>query len=110
MRSIVVPAGGRGGRFIGRPPRRAAAPSGASPRPAPGPGEGDGTDRRGDEHGDLTERVEAAEVDEDDVDDVAPFGIGQRPIDHLGRDGSRRARLAGDDVEGEHGDRDAPRR
>ena len=35
------------------------------------------------EHGDLAERVEAAEVDEDHVDDVAAVAVGHRPLDHL---------------------------
>ena len=35
------------------------------------------------EHGDLAHRVDAAEVDEDHVDDVLALAVGLRPLDHL---------------------------
>ncbi len=47
------------------------------------------------EHGDLPHRVDAAEVDEDHVDDVLALAVGLRPFDHLDRD-----RLLGDVVAG----------
>src|SRR5690606_41382834 len=43
---------------------------------APGPGEGDDADGGGDEHGDLAQRVEAADVDQDHVDHVAAVALG----------------------------------
>ena len=79
-------------RHVDEDPRASiasSAPCGASAaptRPAPGAGERDRADRRGGEHGDLAQRVEAAEVDEDHVDDVAAVAVGHRPLDHLGRD------------------------
>ena len=53
---------------------------------------------RGDgQHGDLAEGVEAAEVDEHDVDDVAAAALGQRPVEVGLRRRRRGARLPGDE-------------
>ena len=62
-----------------------------------GTGQGDRADGRRGEHGDLAEGVEAAEVDEDHVDDVAAVAVGHGPLHHLvGHRRGRCAAVAGD--------------
>ena len=50
------------------------------------------TDRDGDEHGDLSERVEPAEVDQDDVHHVAPVSRGAVPRPRNSRTGATSCR------------------
>ena len=71
-------------------------------------GECDNPESGDEQHGDLAQGVEAAEVDQDHVDDVRALAVGDRAIEHLGRDRwivDRPTRVGGG--EREHEDRDA---
>ena len=83
---------------------------GDPPGPASGSRQGDGADGGGGEHRHLAERVEAADVDEDHVDDVAAAAFGVRLGDHRVGHVGHREDASGRQGEHEHEPADDGRR
>ena len=75
-------------------------------RPPPGPGQGHRADGGGGQHRDLAHGVDAPEVDEDHVHDVAAAAVGHRPLDHLAGHRLGGAVPRGGQRQQEHGDAD----